>query len=90
MRYASPAQAAYFIVSKTSSSFGSACDSDCSLCEAVQAANLTPGFDTILLPMAVYGGAIVKAPSGRLVMGNSRAAATALANTTSAAVAPTS
>ena len=51
---ATGAQASTYIVTKTTDSMDGLCDSDCSLREAVQAANLHPGSDTIKLPAGHY------------------------------------
>lgn len=48
------AAAATFTVTKTSDTFDGACNSDCSLREAVAAANANPGTDTIALGGSVY------------------------------------
>jgi len=48
------AQAATFTVTKTADSNDGACDTDCSLREAIIAANTTPGADTIILPAGSY------------------------------------
>lgn len=51
-----PAHAqALFVVTKTADTADGACDADCSLREAVIAANATPGRDTIRLKHAYYG-----------------------------------
>ncbi len=47
---ASPAHAASFTVTKTTDSADGACDTDCSLREAITAANTAPGADTISVP----------------------------------------
>ena len=44
----------YFIVTKTEDTDDGACDADCSLREAVVAANTTAGDDTIQLPAGIY------------------------------------
>ncbi len=49
-----PAQAAVFTVSKTADTADGTCDSDCSLREAVIAANAHDGFDAILLEQGAY------------------------------------
>lgn len=49
-----PANAAVFRVTKTADTLDGACDLDCSLREAVQASNLTPEQDVILLGPGVY------------------------------------
>ena len=52
---ASPAlPAVTFTVSKTADTNDGICDADCSLREAVRAANQTPGNDTIALPTGVF------------------------------------
>lgn len=51
---ATGAQASTYIVTKTTDSMDGLCDSDCSLREAVQAANLHPGSDTIRLASGRY------------------------------------
>jgi CSLREA domain-containing protein len=48
------ALAATFTVTKTADTLDGACDADCSLREAVAAANATPGADTIVLGAATY------------------------------------
>jgi len=48
------AQAATFTVTKTADSNDGTCDTDCSLREAIIAANTTPGADTIILPAGTY------------------------------------
>lgn len=49
-----PAQAAVFTVSKTADTADGSCDGDCSLREAVIAANARAGFDAILLEAGTY------------------------------------
>lgn len=49
-----PAMAATYTVTKTADTFDGSCDSDCSLREAVAAANLRPGADTIVLSAGRY------------------------------------
>ena len=49
-----PANAAVFRVTKTADTLDGACDSDCSLREAVQASNATPEQDAILLGPGIY------------------------------------
>ncbi|WP_293388148.1 choice-of-anchor Q domain-containing protein [Nevskia sp.] len=49
-----PAMAATYTVTKTDDTFDGVCNSDCSLREAVQAANLHPGADLIRLPAGRY------------------------------------
>ncbi|WP_428380336.1 choice-of-anchor Q domain-containing protein [Nevskia ramosa] len=49
-----PTMAATYTVNKTADTFDGTCDSDCSLREAVQAANLHPGVDLIRLPAGRY------------------------------------
>jgi CSLREA domain-containing protein len=51
---APPAQAVTFTVTKTSDTNDGTCDADCSLREAVQAANNLAGADTITLPAGTY------------------------------------
>jgi CSLREA domain-containing protein len=51
---AAPASALVFDVTKTADTFDGACDSDCSLREAVAAANAHTGEDAILLGPGVY------------------------------------
>src|ERR1700752_5052481 len=46
--------AAAFTVTKTTDTNDGVCDADCSLREAIIAANATPGADSISLPAAVY------------------------------------
>lgn len=52
---AQAAPAATFMVTKTADTADGACDADCSLREAVQAANATPGADVIRLAHGWYG-----------------------------------
>src|SRR5690242_2200973 len=49
-----PAQAASFTVTKTADTNDGVCNADCSLREAISAANLSPGADTITLPAGTY------------------------------------
>ncbi len=49
-----PAHAATLTVTKTADTNDSACDSDCSLREAIKAANDVPGVDTITVPDGTY------------------------------------
>lgn len=51
---AAPAVAATFTVTKTADTADGACDADCSLREAVQAANATPGADIVRLSHPYY------------------------------------
>jgi CSLREA domain-containing protein len=51
---AAPLEAAVFVPTKGADTFDGACDSDCSLREAVAAANANPGTDVILLGARVY------------------------------------
>lgn len=51
---ASPAHAATFIVTKTADTADGACNADCSLREAIIAANAAGGADTITLPAGTY------------------------------------
>lgn len=51
---AQPARAASFVVTKTEDTNDGACDADCSLREAIIAANAAPGHDTITLGPGVY------------------------------------
>lgn len=50
----SAAQAATFKVNRSVDSYDAVCDADCSLRDAVAAANARPGLDTIVLPSATY------------------------------------
>ncbi len=52
--WAGAAQASTYFVTKPNDTFDGACDSDCSLREAVQAANLHPGADNIRLSAGTY------------------------------------
>jgi CSLREA domain-containing protein len=54
MLAAPAARAAVFAVTKTADTLDGACDLDCSLREAIVAANATPGADTILLGPGTY------------------------------------
>ena len=47
-------QAAVFIPNKTADTNDGACDADCSLREAITAANQTPGEDVVLLHAGTY------------------------------------
>ena len=49
-----PARAASFVVTKTEDTADGACDADCSLREAIIAANDSPGADIITVPAGVY------------------------------------
>ena len=51
---ASPAQAADFTVTKTEDTNDGACDSDCSLREAIKATNDAPGADMVTVPDGTY------------------------------------
>ena len=51
---ASAAKAATFLVSKTADTNDGACDADCSLREAVIAANAAAGADTIVVPTGTF------------------------------------
>ncbi len=53
-----PAMAATYTVTKAADTFDGSCDSDCSLREAVAAANLRAGSDTIVLPAGRYAFSI--------------------------------
>jgi CSLREA domain-containing protein len=48
------AHAATFVVTKTADTNDGTCDSDCSLREAIIAANANPGADVITLPAGTY------------------------------------
>ena len=50
-----PATAAVFTVTKTADTLDGACNSDCSLREAIAAANTREGADTVVLGPGVYG-----------------------------------
>jgi CSLREA domain-containing protein len=52
--WAVPAQAATFTVSKTADTADGSCDADCSLREAISAANETAEADTIVVPAGTY------------------------------------
>ena len=51
---ASAARGAVFVTTKTADTADSACDRDCSLREAVIAANLSPGADAVIVTPGVY------------------------------------
>lgn len=51
---AAPASAAVYSVTKTADTLDGSCDADCSLREAVAAANASPDHDAILLPAGTY------------------------------------
>ena len=51
---AAPAGAAAFLPTTTSDAGDGLCDADCSLRDAITAANLSPGFDVIILGPGVY------------------------------------
>jgi CSLREA domain-containing protein len=57
--FGEPATAATFTVTKTADTADGACDADCSLREAVIAANAAPGLDTISLPSGTFSLTIV-------------------------------
>jgi len=59
-----PAPAATFNVTKTNDSADGSCDADCSLREAVIAANGAGGADTVLLPAGAYDLTIADASAG--------------------------
>src|SRR3989344_6403271 len=52
--FATPAFAATFTVTKTADTNDGVCDADCSLREAIGAANALPGADVITLPAGTY------------------------------------
>src|SRR5512143_2212057 len=52
--FVTPARAATFTVTKTADTNDGVCDADCSLREAISAANASPGADTISLPAGTY------------------------------------
>src|ERR1051325_9972957 len=52
--FITPAYAATFTVTKTADTNDGVCDADCSLREAISAANANPGADTITLPAGTY------------------------------------
>jgi CSLREA domain-containing protein len=55
----------YFVVTKTEDTNDGVCDADCSLREAVNAANTTPGDDLIDLPAGVYSLTLSSGTSDR-------------------------
>ncbi|MDO8617189.1 MAG: choice-of-anchor Q domain-containing protein [Dehalococcoidia bacterium] len=65
-----PAHAANFTVTKTADTADGACDADCSLREAIIAANALPGADTITLPAGVYTLAIAGPGEGAAATGD--------------------
>ena len=54
-----PASAADFVVTKPADTADGTCDADCSLREAIIAANAAPGADTVTLPAGTYTLSIV-------------------------------
>ena len=52
--FVTPVYAATFMVTKTADTNDGACNADCSLREAITAANATPGADTITVPAGTY------------------------------------
>ena len=54
LSFGAPVQAATYTVTKTADTADGSCDSDCSLREAIVAANASPGMDTISLPAGTY------------------------------------
>ena len=74
---AAPAGAAMFTVTKTADTLDGACNADCSLREAVTAANASPGADSIHLGPGIYaltrpGAYATVAATGDLDVGGSR------------------
>ena len=61
---AGAADAAVFVVTKTADGADGVCDRDCSLREAVIAANASPGPDTVVLPAGFYDLTIQDAAAG--------------------------
>src|SRR3989338_8538023 len=59
--FATPALAATFTVTKVADTNDGACDADCSLREAIGAANVLPGADVITVPAGTYTLSIVGA-----------------------------
>ncbi|MFL5895087.1 MAG: choice-of-anchor Q domain-containing protein [Thermoleophilaceae bacterium] len=85
---AAPAGAATFTVTKTDDTADGGCDADCSLREAVIAANANPGADQIALPsgayrLAITGGGEDAAATGDLDVNDDVAITGASARTTS-------
>src|SRR5262245_50595474 len=60
------ADAAVFPVTKTADTADDACDADCSLREAILAANALPGPDEIMLPAGTYMLSLVASGTGKL------------------------
>ncbi|HEY0781657.1 MAG TPA: CSLREA domain-containing protein [Thermoanaerobaculia bacterium] len=65
-----PAGATILQVTKTADTNDGACDSDCSLREAIVAANAHPGADVILLPAGIYNLAIAGAGDSSAATGD--------------------
>ena len=61
-----PARAASFIVTKTADTADGTCDADCSLREAISAANGSPGADIITVPAGTF---VLKASTYTLTFG---------------------
>ncbi|MES1239991.1 MAG: CSLREA domain-containing protein [Acidobacteriota bacterium] len=65
-----PAAADVFVVTKTADTLDGACDADCSLREAVAAANARPGLDFIRIRPGTYGLTRVGPPEGANLSGD--------------------
>lgn len=68
--FSSATVAATFTVTKTGDSNDGSCDADCSLREAVIAANTTPGSDTIILPAGTFSLAIAGTLENEAALGD--------------------
>jgi CSLREA domain-containing protein len=62
------ASGATFTVTKTADTNDGICDGDCSLREAVTAANSTPGIDDVQVPAGTYALFSASAPSGQVAL----------------------